>query len=232
MNKEVIIHDLGLIHYKKALDYQEKLFLEILEVKSRNKKNNTNVTTKNHLVFCEHPHVYTIGKSGEESNLLARSELLNKLGVEFFKTNRGGDITYHGPGQIVVYPILDLENFYTDINKYLRELEEAVIQTLKSYKIDAKRSKGETGVWIDVGTKKARKICALGVRTSRWVTMHGLAFNINTDLSYFNHIIPCGIPDKDVTSLNIELNKKVILNEVKKNLREKILDIFKMQDQT
>ena len=232
MNKEVIIHDLGLIHYKKALDYQEKLFLEILEVKSRNKKNNTNVTTKNHLIFCEHPHVYTIGKSGEESNLLARSELLNKLGVEFFKTNRGGDITYHGPGQIVVYPIIDLENFYTDINKYLRELEEAVIQTLKFYKIDAKRSKGETGVWIDVGTKKARKICALGVRTSRWVTMHGLAFNINTDLSYFNHIIPCGIPDKDVTSLNIELNKKVILNEVKKNLREKILDIFKMQDQT
>ena len=232
MNKRGIIHDLGIIKYKQAVEYQEKLFLETLEVKSSNKKNNDNIATKNHLIFCEHPHVYTIGKSGEASNLLARPDFLKHIGADFFKTNRGGDITYHGPGQIVVYPIIDLDNFYTDINKYLRQLEEAVIQTLKCYGVNAKRSKGETGVWIDVGTKRARKICALGVKTSRWVTMHGLAFNVSADLSYFNHIVPCGIPDKDVTSLELELDKRVNIDEVKKILKEKLLETFEMKIET
>ena len=232
MNKRVIIHDLGIIKYKQAVEYQEKLFLETLEVKSSNKKNNDNIATKNHLIFCEHPHVYTIGKSGEASNLLARPDFLKQIGADFFKRNRCGDITYHGPGQIVVYPIIDLDNFYTDINKYLRQLEEAVIQTLKCYGVNAKRSKGETGVWIDVGTKRARKICALGVKTSRCVTMHGLAFNVSADLSYFNHIVPCGIPDKDVTSLELELDKRVNIDEVKKILKEKLLETFEMKIET
>ena len=191
MNKKVSFEDLGLIDYKKCWDYQEALFAEILAVKSTNRKENKTDTTANHLLFCEHPHVYTLGKSGDKNNLLVNEEFLKSRGASFYKINRGGDITYHGPGQIVGYPILDLDNFFTDIHKYLRFLEEAVILTLREYGLEAERSKGETGVWLDVGTEKARKICAFGVKSSRWVTMHGFAFNVNADLSYFGNIIPC-----------------------------------------
>ena len=210
MNKKVSFKDLGLIDYKQCWDFQEELFAEILAVKSSNRKENKTISTKNHLIFCEHPHVYTLGKSGDEKNLLVNEDYLKSRGATFHKINRGGDITYHGPGQIVGYPILDLDNFFTDIHKYLRFLEEAVILTLKEYGLETERSPGETGVWFDVGTTKARKICALGVKSSRWVTMHGFAFNVNSDLSYFGNIIPCGITDKSVTSLQKELGKEVI----------------------
>ena len=205
MNKKVNFQDLGLIDYKKCWDYQEKLFAEILAIKSSNRKEEKTNKTNNYLLFCEHPHVYTLGKSGDEKNLLVNEEYLKSRGATFYKINRGGDITYHGPGQIVGYPILDLDNFFTDIHKYLRFLEEVIILTLDEYGIVATRSDGETGVWIDAGTPFARKICAMGVRASRWVTMHGFALNVNANLGYFDNIIPCGIRGKGVTSLNVEL---------------------------
>ena len=229
MNKKVSFKDLGLIDYKQCWDFQEELFAEILAVKSSNRKENKTVSTKNHLIFCEHPHVYTLGKSGDEKNLLVNEDYLKSRGATFHKINRGGDITYHGPGQIVGYPILDLDNFFTDIHKYLRFLEEAVILTLKEYGLDSERSPGETGVWFDVGTPKARKICALGVKSSRWVTMHGFAFNVNSDLSYFGNIIPCGITDKSVTSLQKELGKEINMNEVRNKLKAHLVELFKME---
>ena len=228
MNKKVKLEDLGLIDYKKCWDYQEELFAEILSVKSSNRKENKTVSTKNHMIFCEHPHVYTLGKSGDEKNLLVNEDYLKSRGATFHKINRGGDITYHGPGQIVGYPILDLDNFFTDIHKYLRFLEEAVILTLKEYGLESERSPGETGVWFDIGTPKARKICALGVKSSRWVTMHGFAFNVNSDLSYFGNIIPCGITDKSVTSLQKELGKKMDMDEVKNKLKAHLIELFEM----
>jgi lipoyl(octanoyl) transferase len=229
MNKKVSFKDLGLIDYKKCWDYQEELFAEILAVKSSNRKENKTVATKNHLIFCEHPHVYTLGKSGDEKNLLVNEDYLKSRGATFHKINRGGDITYHGPGQIVGYPILDLDNFFTDIHKYLRFLEEAVILTLKEYGLETERSPGETGVWFDVGTTKARKICALGVKSSRWVTMHGFAFNVNSDLSYFGNIIPCGITDKSVTSLQKELGKELNMDEVRNKLKTHLVELFEME---
>ena len=229
MNKKVTFQDLGLIDYKKCWQYQEALFAEILAIKAKNKKTSKKNATKNHLLFCEHPHVYTLGKSGDEKNLLVNKESLKHKGAGFYKINRGGDITYHGPGQIVGYPILDLDNFFTDIHKYLRLLEEAIILTLKEYGLMAERSKGETGVWFDVDTKKARKICAFGVKSSRWVTMHGFALNINSDLSYFDNIIPCGIRGKKVTSLENEIGKKIALNEVKNKLKIHLSSLFEMQ---
>ena len=229
MNKEVSFKDLGLIDYKQCWDFQEELFAEILAVKSSNRKQNKTISTKNHLIFCEHPHVYTLGKSGDEKNLLVNEDYLKSRGATFHKINRGGDITYHGPGQIVGYPIIDLDNFFTDIHKYLRFLEEAVILTLKEYGLETERSPGETGVWFDVGTKKARKICALGVKSSRWVTMHGFAFNVNSDLSYFGNIIPCGISDKSVTSLQKELGKEVDMNEVRNKLKAHLIELFEMK---
>ena len=229
MNKQISFKDLGLIDYKKCWDFQEELFAEILTVKSSNRKENKTVATKNHLIFCEHPHVYTLGKSGDEKNLLVNEDYLKSRGATFHKINRGGDITYHGPGQIVGYPILDLDNFFTDIHTYVRFLEEAVILTLKEYGLESERSPGETGVWFDVGTPKARKICAFGVKSSRWVTMHGFAFNINSDLSYFGNIIPCGIADKKVTSLEKELSKKLDIQEVKNKLRAHLVHLFEMK---
>lgn len=219
MNKKVAIQDLGLKDYKETWDYQEELFQEILGLKIRNRREGTTFPTPNHFLFVEHPHVYTLGKSGDIENLLVDEEQLKKRGATFYKINRGGDITYHGPGQIVGYPILDLDNFFTDIHKYLRLLEEMIILTLADYGLKGERSKGETGVWLDVGTPFARKICAMGVRASRWVTMHGFAFNINTDLSYFDLMIPCGIKGKGVTSLNVELGKREIpIHEVQEKL--------------
>ena len=229
MNKKVSFKDLGLIDYKECWDFQEELFAEILAVKSSNRKENKTVETNNHLIFCEHPHVYTLGKSGDEKNLLVNEDYLKSRGAAFHKINRGGDITYHGPGQLVGYPILDLDNFFTDIHKYLRFLEEAVILTLKEYGLEAERSPGETGVWIDVGTPKARKICALGVKSSRWVTMHGFAFNINSDLSYFGNIIPCGIVDKKVTSLQQELSREMDFEEVRNKVKAHLVGLFEME---
>ena len=229
MNKKVSFRDLGLIDYKQCWDFQEELFAEILAVKSSNRKENKTVATKNHLIFCEHPHVYTLGKSGDEKNLLVNEDYLKSRGATFHKINRGGDITYHGPGQIVGYPIIDLDNFFTDIHKYLRFLEEAVILTLKEYGLASERSPGETGVWFDVGTSKARKICALGVKSSRWVTMHGFAFNVNSDLSYFGNIIPCGITDKSVTSLQKELGKELNMDEVRNKLKTHLVELFEME---
>ena len=228
MNKKVKFEDLGLIDYKKCWDYQEDVFAKILEIKKTNKTKKPTVNTQNYLLFCEHPHVYTLGKSGDKKNLLVSEEMLEFRGAKFYKINRGGDITYHGPGQIVAYPILDLDNFFTDIHRYLRLLEESVILTLEHYGLKGGRSKGETGVWIDAKTKKARKICALGVKTSRWVTMHGLALNVNTDISYFNNIIPCGIVDKKVTSMQQELREDLDMQNVKKILLKNLSSVFKM----
>ena len=225
----VVFQDLGLIDYKEAWDYQEKRFNEILDVKKNNRKENRQDPTLSYLLFCEHPHVYTLGKSGDENNLLVNEDYLKSRGATFYKINRGGDITYHGPGQIVGYPILDLDNFFTDIHKYLRYLEEAVILTLADYGIESTRSDGETGVWLDVGGEKARKICALGVRSSRWVTMHGFAFNVNCDLSYFGSIIPCGIVDKSVTSMQKELSKEVDMQEVQQKLKGHLKKLFDFQ---
>ena len=229
MNKKVNFQDLRKIDYKECWDFQEELFAEILAVKSSNKKKNKTIETKNYLLFCEHPHVYTLGKSGDEKNLLVNEEYLKSRGATFHKINRGGDITYHGPGQLVGYPILDLDNFFTDIHKYLRFLEEAVILTLREYGLESERSPGETGVWFDVGTPKARKICALGVKSSRWVTMHGFAFNINSDLSYFGNIIPCGITDKSVTSMQKELGKEIDMQEVKNKVKSHLIELFEME---
>lgn len=219
MNKEVILQDLGVKDYKETWDYQELLFQQTLDIKIRNRREELTHETPNHFIFVEHPHVYTLGKSGDVQNLLVDEKELDAKGAKFYKINRGGDITYHGPGQIVGYPILDLENFFTDIHKYLRLLEEMVILTLAEYDLKAERSKGETGVWLDVGTPFARKICAMGVRASRWVTMHGFALNVNSDLGYFDMMIPCGIKDKAVTSLNVELGKQEVdLKDVKSKL--------------
>ena len=227
MNKQVIVKDLGNKDYKETWDYQESLFEEIVPQKTNNKANGTTLPTTNYFLFVEHPHVYTLGKSGHIENLLIDEEGLKNKGATFYKINRGGDITYHGPGQIVGYPILDLENFFTDIHKYLRSLEEVIIRTLSDYGLKGERSEGETGVWLDVGTPFARKICAMGVRCSRWVTMHGFALNVNTDLGYFDNIIPCGIRGKAVTSLNVELAKdKVDTQEVKQRILTHFKEIF------
>jgi len=205
MNKQILVQDLGLTDYKEAWDYQESLFAKTIAIKVQNRRQDSAFQTPNYFLYVTHPHVFTLGKSGDMDNLLAPASLLEQKGASFYKINRGGDITYHGPGQIVAYPILDLENFFTDIHKYLRFLEEAVILTLKEYAITATRSPGETGVWLDEGTPFARKICAMGVRASRWVTMHGLALNVNVDLGYFDLMIPCGIKGKAVTSMAAEL---------------------------
>ena len=229
INKKSKFIDLGLIDYKEALDYQTSLYTKTLEVKSKNRSlpPNDQLATNNYLIFCEHPHVYTLGKSGDENNLLIKKEDLHSIHADYYHINRGGDITYHGPGQIVVYPILDLENFFTDIHQYMRMLEEAVIQTLKEFNVEAGRTKGQTGVWLDSENKsKARKICALGVKMSRWVSLHGLAFNVNTDLHYFNHIVPCGINDKAVTSLEKEMGNAQDMQLVKSVLKEKLVSLF------
>jgi lipoyl(octanoyl) transferase len=223
---EVIIHRLGLIDYKQAWDYQENIFKEIVDLKIKNRNEDTNILPQNHLVFCEHPNVYTLGKSGKEDHLLLDKKGLLDNDVSFYKINRGGDITYHGPGQLVVYPIFDLEQFFTDIHKYMRLLEEAVIITLLEYDIIAQRMEGQTGVWLGVGSIQVRKICAMGVKSSRWVTMHGLGFNVNSDLRYFDHIIPCGISDKSVTSMANELGEEVDMNELSNKLLVNLANLF------
>jgi lipoyl(octanoyl) transferase len=223
---EVIIHRLGLIDYKQAWDYQENIFKEIVDLKIKNRNEDTNILPQNHLVFCEHPNVYTLGKSGKEDHLLLDKKGLLDNDVSFYKINRGGDITYHGPGQLVVYPIFDLEQFFTDIHKYMRLLEEAVIMTLQEYGIIAQRMEGQTGVWLGVGSIEVRKICAMGVKSSRWVTMHGLGFNVNSDLRYFNHIIPCGISDKSVTSMANELGEEVDMKELSNKLLVNMANLF------
>ena len=227
MNKHIHVQDLGLKDYKETWDYQEQLFKGIVDTKIKNRREDAQLETDNYFLFVEHPHVYTLGKSGDVSNLLLNEEQLTAKGATFYKINRGGDITYHGPGQIVGYPILDLENFFTDIHKYLRLLEEMIILTLAEYGLKAERSSGETGVWLDVGTPFARKICAMGVRASRWVTMHGFALNVNADLGYFDNIIPCGIRGKAVTSLNVELGVDLIsVDEVKSKLLKHFAELF------
>lgn len=223
MNKKIVLEDLGNRDYKEVWDYQETLFKIVLDLKIKNRREETNLPTPNHFLFVEHPHVYTLGKSGNKGNLLISDEQLKAKEATFYKINRGGDITYHGPGQVVGYPILDLENFFTDIHKYLRFLEETIILTMAEYGLKAERSPGETGVWLDVGTPFARKICAMGVRASRWVTMHGFAFNVNANLGYFDNIVPCGIKEKAVTSLNVELGKAEVEEE---EVKQKILKYF------
>jgi len=225
LNKVIKLQDLGTKDFKETWDYQEQIFKSILDTKIKNRRENAGLETDNYFLFVEHPHVYTLGKSGDMSNLLLTEEQLTQKGATFYKINRGGDITYHGPGQIVGYPILDLENFFTDIHKYLRFLEEVIILTLEEYGLKTERSPGETGVWLDVGTPFARKICALGVRASRWVTMHGFALNVNANLGYFDHIIPCGIRGKAVSSLNVELGVKKVSEA---ELKEKLLKHFKV----
>jgi len=229
-NKTIKIQDLGYKDYKEVWDYQEQIFNEIIKIKTENRNLEVPKTTQNYFLFVEHPHVYTLGKSGDLRNLLLNEEQLKNKKATFYKINRGGDITYHGPGQIVGYPILDLDNFFTDIHKYLRLLEETIILTLSDYGLKSERSKGETGVWLDVGTPFARKICAMGVRASRWVTMHGFALNVNTDLGYFDNIIPCGIRGKTVTSLNNELHSKnVDITEVKQRILKHFRTLFEIQ---
>ncbi len=229
MQQQVIFRDLGLIDFKECWDLQEEILSETIRQKMANRElpDDQKFSPRHFLFFCEHPHVYTLGKSGDEKHLLADVNSLQKQKALFYKINRGGDITYHGPGQMVGYPIFDLDFFFNDIHKYLRYLEEAVIRTLEEYKITAGRIEGLTGVWLDGDDKiKARKICAFGVRCSRWVTMHGFAFNVNTDLSYFNQIIPCGITDKSVTSLQKELGRKVDMQEVKHFVKQHLSNIF------
>lgn len=229
MNKKTQFIHLGLIDYKEAWDYQTEIFNRILSVKAANRSLpvETQQPTDNYLLFCEHPHVFTLGKSGNENNLLIRKEELNNIQATYYHINRGGDITYHGPGQLVGYPVIDMENFFTDIHRYMRYIEEAVIQTLASFNIVAGRIQGLTGVWIEADDPgKARKICALGVKTSRWVTMHGFALNVNTDLRYFDYIVPCGIDDKAVTSIEKELGRKVDLLQVEETLKEKLQQQF------
>lgn len=223
MNKKIHLLDLGNKDYKETWDYQEHLFKEIVDLKIKNRREELTLETPNYFLFVEHPHVYTLGKSGDMTNLLLSEKQLVDKGATFYKINRGGDITYHGPGQIVGYPILDLENFFTDIHRYLRLLEEVIILTLAEYNIIGVRSAGETGVWIDVGTPFARKICAMGVRASRWVTMHGFALNVNANLGYFDNIIPCGIKGKAVTSMQVELGVDHVNEE---EVKEKILKHF------
>ena len=224
---KVIFNDLGLIDYKESWDYQTNLFDSIVQQKIFNRKNPENQKiTENYLLFCEHPHVFTLGKSGSEENLLIKGLQLKEKGANYYKINRGGDITYHGPGQLVVYPIFDLDHFFTDIHKYLRYLEEAVILTLQEYSIKGERVDGLTGVWIDGNQPSARKICAIGVKSSRWVTMHGIGFNINSHLEYFNYIVPCGIDDKAVTSIKNEIGQAVNMEELKKKLKINLANIF------
>jgi len=230
INRQVEFRHLGKMDYQEAWDYQTALFDEIVALKIANRKEAESAeATKNYLLFVEHPHVYTLGKSGDKNHLLVDQQGLTDIGARYYEINRGGDITYHGPGQIVGYPVLDLENFFTDIHKYLRLLEQAVIETLREYKIDGGRMEGLTGVWIDREGKNPRKICALGVKTSRWVTMHGFAFNVNTDLSYFGHIVPCGIDDKAVTSMEKELGEAIDMPEVEERLRNHIASQFSME---
>tara|TARA_B100001029_G_C14984801_1_gene408322 strand:+ start:371 stop:1087 length:717 start_codon:yes stop_codon:yes gene_type:complete len=226
LNKNIVVYDLGVLDYNKALNYQEKKLQEIIDIKRNNLKTGSSIKTPNYFLFVEHPPVITLGKSGQEKNLLLGKKELERKNIEFFNTNRGGDITFHGFGQIVGYPVIDLENFYTDINKYLRALEEIVISTLDFYKISSKRSSGETGVWIEPHTSNSRKICAIGVKTSRWVTMHGFALNVNTDLKYYDYIIPCGIKGKGITSIKNEIKKDVSINGVKQKLLKNLKNIF------
>ena len=227
MNRQIKFIDLGTMDYKEAWEFQQNLFDEIVQTKKENRKNNTNLKTPNYFLFVEHPHVYTLGKSGNYSNLLIDENQLKSKNASFYKINRGGDITYHGPGQIVGYPILDLENFFTDIHKYLRFLEQTVIDSLDYFGIEAGRNQGKTGVWIDIDTPFPKKICAMGVRASRWVTMHGFALNVNVDLDYFNNIIPCGLTDNVVTSVNKELNlSEADINEIKNVLKSCFSETF------
>lgn len=226
--QKIELQELGLKKYKDAWNYQNKLFQEIIDIKLENRKEEIRKSTTNYFLFTEHPHVYTLGKSGNSNNLLLSEKQLKEKEITFFKSNRGGDITYHGPGQIIGYPILDLDNFETDIHKYMRNLEEVIILTIAEYGLKGERSDGETGVWLDVGTPFARKICALGVRTSRWVTMHGFALNVSTNLGYFDHIIPCGIKGKAVTSLEVELNQKLNINEVKQKIKNNFSTVFEV----
>jgi len=232
INKQTEFRNLGLIDYKEAWDYQTELFQQTLAVKSGNRDRSIEEQqpTNNYLLFCEHPHVFTLGKSGDASNLLLQEEMLKMKGATYYHSNRGGDITYHGPGQLVGYPIIDLENFFTDIHRYMRLLEESIIATLNDFNIQAGRILGLTGVWIDFENKaSARKICALGVKTSRWVTMHGFALNINTDLNYFDYIVPCGIKDKSVTSLAKELGTPQDFQKVSDILRGHFMRLFEME---
>ena len=214
-SKKVIVRNLGSVDFEESFKIQKQIQNEIIDIKLNNRKNNLNLSTPNYLLFMEHNHVYTLGNSGDYKNLLFNEKELDKKGIKFIKTNRGGDITYHGPGQLVCYPIFDLENFYTDIHRYLRDLEEIIVGTLDHFGIVAFGNPNQTGVWLDIGSKNERKICAMGIKVSRWVTMHGLALNVNTDLSYFEGIIPCGINNKGVTSINNELSQKVDLKKVR-----------------
>ena len=231
-NKKVKFEELGLKNYMDAFEYQQSLMDKIIEIKTKNRdlpEEAEHEITPNYLLFVEHPHVYTLGKSGDEHNMLANEDKLKEIDATFVKTNRGGDITYHGFGQIVGYPILDLDNFKSDIHLYMRNLEEVIIRVIAEYGLKGERSVGETGVWLDVGKPYARKICALGVKTSKWVTMHGFALNVNTDLRYFEYIIPCGIKDKAVTSLKRELEKEVNAEEVKEKIRKHFQDVFEAE---
>lgn len=225
-NRAVTIRRLGLINYKEAWDLQEKIFKELVDLKIKNRNENTSVLPQNQLLVCEHPHVFTLGKSGKEDHLLLDKKGLKDNEADYFKINRGGDITYHGPGQLVVYPIFDLEQFFTDIHKYMRFLEEAVILTLSEYGIHGERMEGQTGVWLGVGSPVARKICAMGVKSSRWITMHGLGFNVNADLKYFDYIVPCGISDKSVTSMQYELGRKIDMDELSEKLVVHLSNLF------
>ncbi|MFZ9262918.1 MAG: lipoyl(octanoyl) transferase LipB [Chitinophagaceae bacterium] len=227
MIQKIHFKDLGSIEYGEAWKYQESLLMQNADIKKKIANGEIGQDTVHHLLFCEHPPVYTLGKSGKEEHVLISKDELTKRGIAYYETNRGGDITFHGPGQIVGYPILDLEKYYRDIGKYLRSLEEVIILTLSEYGIKGERSKGETGVWIDPDHKmKARKICAMGVRCSRWITMHGFALNVNTNLDYFTMIVPCGIADKQVTSLQKELGKELDIDQVKKVLISKFEEVF------
>lgn len=230
-NKVVEFEDLGIKEYQSAWDYQESLMKDIIDTKIKNRDlpAEQHLITPNHLLLVEHPHVYTLGKSGHEENMLAGIDKLKEIDATFVKTNRGGDITYHGYGQIVGYPVLDLENFFTDIHLYMRNLEEVIIRTIGDFGLKGERSQGETGVWLDVGKPYARKICAMGVKASRWVTLHGFALNVNTDMRYFEYIIPCGIKDKQVTSLKRELERELTPEEVdtvKSSIRKHFVDVF------
>ena len=226
MNKNINVYDLGVLDYKTALNFQEKKLQEIIDIKRTNRNEGSSIETPNYFLFVEHPPVITLGKSGQEKNLLLTKEELERKKIQYFNTNRGGDITFHGYGQIVGYPVIDLENFYTDINRYLRTLEEIVISTLNYFKISSQRSPGETGVWLESNSPNSRKICAIGVKTSRWVTMHGFALNVDTDLRYYNYIIPCGIKGKGITSINQEIKKNVSINEVKEKILENLKKTF------
>ena len=228
-NRQVQLRDLGQLDFKNSWDLQEDLLSQTLRIKSRNRDLAEPESTPNHFLWVEHPHVYTLGRNGNQENLLASQRILEQKGATFHKINRGGDITYHGPGQLVGYPILDLDNFFSDIHKYLRFLEEVIIRTMADYGLKGERSEGETGVWLDTGTSEARKICAMGIRASRWVTMHGFAFNVNADLSYFDLMIPCGIKDKGVTSLEKELGAKIPLGEVKEKIEKHFEQVFDAQ---